>query len=124
MLRSIPNKVHTRLEVDGKGASNVLKTFRAGIDDYSNAMDRLANDIRTTGTVFGNMIKGSMLSNISLLVPAIASLVPALMAVMNAAGVVAGGALGMAQAFGTAYAGVGLFAGMAVSALDMLKKVL
>ena len=34
-----------------------------------------------------------MLSNISLLVPAIASLVPALMAVMNAAGVVAGGAL-------------------------------
>ena len=44
------------------------------------------------------------------------------MAVMNAAGVVAGGALGMAQAFGTAYAGVGLF-GMAVSALDMLKKV-
>ena len=31
------------------------------------------------------------------------------MAVMNA-GVVAGGALGMAQAFGTAYAGVGLFA--------------
>ena len=29
----------------------------------------------------------------------------------------------MAQAFGTAYAGVGLFAGMAVSALDMLKKV-
>ena len=47
-------------------------------------MNRLANDIRTTGTVFGNMIKGSMLSNISLLVPAIASLVPALMAVMNA----------------------------------------
>ena len=122
MLRSIPNRIHTRIDVDGEGASSVLKTFRAGIDDYSNAMDRLANDIRTTGTVFGNMIKGSMLSNISLLVPAIASLVPALMAVMNAAGVVAGGALGMAQAFGTAYAGVGLFAGMAVSALDMLKK--
>ena len=38
------------------------------------------------------MIKGSLLSNISLLVPAIANVVPALMAVLNALGVVAGGA--------------------------------
>ena len=101
-----------------------FKQLHKGLEDYSNSLDSLANDIRSFGTVFGNMIKGSLLANISLLVPAIASLVPALMAVMNAAGVVAGGALGMAQAFGTAYAGVGLFAGMAVSALDMLKKVL
>ena len=122
MLRSIPNIVRTRLIVDKEKAVGGLKAFRKGLEGANNTMDAVANDIRTFSTVIGNMFKGALLSNITLLVPAIASLVPALMAVMNAAGVVAGGALGMAQAFGTAYAGVGLFAGMAVSALDMLKK--
>lgn len=123
MLRSIPNRIHTRFDADTSMATKGLLAFRAGIQNANKTWDELASDIRTMATVMGNMLKGALLSNITLLVPAIASLVPALMAVMNAAGVVAGGALGMAQAFGTAYAGVGLFAGMAVSALDMLKKV-
>ena len=62
-----------------------------------------------------------MLSNISLLVPAIASIVPALMAVLNAAGVVAGGAVGMAGAFGVAAAGAVGFGAMAISALKMVE---
>ena len=106
MLRSIPNSVRTRLIVDKEKAVGGLKAFRKGLEGANNTMDAVANDIRTFSTVIGNMFKGALLSNITLLVPAIASLVPALMAVMNAAGVVAGGALGMAQAFGTAYAGV------------------
>ena len=61
------------------------------------------------------MIKGSLLSNISLLVPA--SVVPALMAVLNALGVGAGGALGLAGAFGVAGAGVVAFGAMGISAL-------
>ena len=81
-----------------------FKQLHKGLEDYSNSLDSLANDIRSFGTVFGNMIKGSLLSNISLLVPAIASVVP-LMAVLNALGVVAGGALGVAGAFGVAGAG-------------------
>ena len=121
MLRSIPNRIHTRFDADTSMATKGLLALR-GIQNANKTWDELASDIRTMATVMGNML-GALLSNITLLVPAIASLVPALMAVMNAAGVVAGGALGMAQAFGTAYAGVGLFAGMAVSALDMLKKV-
>ena len=94
--------------------------LRKGLKDYNNTLDKLANDIRTFGTVFGNMIKGSLLSNISLLVPAIASVVPALMAVLNALGVVAGGALGVAGAFGVAGAGVVAFGAMGISALKML----
>ena len=66
------------------------------------------------------MIQGALLSNITLLVPAIASLVPALMAVLNAIGVVAGGALGLAGAFGVAGAGAVAFGAMGISALTML----
>ncbi|WP_353419222.1 hypothetical protein PYH66_13990 (plasmid) [Staphylococcus delphini] len=88
---------------------------------FGKKMDTLANDIRTTGTVFANMIKGTMLSSISILVPAIASIVPALMAVLNAVGVVGGGVVGLANAFGIAGAGVVGFGAMAVSALKMVE---
>ena len=120
MLRSIPNRVRTRLDVDGNPAIAFFKQLHKGLEDYSNSLDSLANDIRSFGTVFSNMIKGSLLANISLLVPAIASVVPALMAVLNALGVVAGGALGVAGAFGVAGAGAMAFGAMGISALKML----
>ncbi|MEK5191204.1 phage tail protein [Staphylococcus sp. FSL M7-0405] len=120
MLRSIPNRHRTRLEVDGDQPVTFFGELRKGLKDYNNTLDKLANDIRTFGTVFSNMIKGSLLANISLLVPAIASVVPALMAVLNALGVVAGGALGVAGAFGVAGAGAVAFGAMGISALKML----
>lgn len=120
MLRSIPNRHRTRLDVDGNPAIAFFKQLHKGLEDYSNSLDSLANDIRSFGTVFSNMIKGSLLANISLLVPAIASVVPALMAVLNALGVVAGGALGVAGAFGVAGAGAVAFGAMGISALKML----
>lgn len=120
ILRSIPNKVRTRIEVDGDKAEGFLRALSAGIDASTKSWDRLATKIRTIGTVLGNMIKGVLISNITLLVPIIASLVPVLMAVMNAIGVVAGGALGLAGAFGVASAGVVAFGAMGISALTML----
>ena len=123
MLRSIPNIVRTRLNVDSNLGvmRKSLSAFREGIESANDAWDRLANDIRSFATVLGNMIKGVLLSNITLLVPAIASLVPVLMSVLNAAGVVAGGAIGMAGAFGVATAGAFAFGAMAVSALKMVQ---
>ena len=121
ILRSIPNKVRTRLDVDAKKSESAIASISKAIDSANNTWDTIAKKIRTVGTIFQNMIQGVMLSNISLLVPVIASLVPVLMAVANAIGVVAGGAAGLGVAFGVAYAGVGVFAGMAVSALKMLK---
>ena len=120
ILRSIPNKVRTRIEFDGDKAEGFLRALSAGIDESTKSWDRLATKIRTIGTVFGNMIQGVLISNITLLVPIIASLVPVLMAVMNALGVVAGGALGLAGAFGVASAGVVAFGAMGISALTML----
>ena len=120
MLRSIPNRVRTRLVVDNKSALNGIKSVHRAIGDFGNAMDTLATDIRTTGTIIGNMFKGVMLSSITTLVPAIASLVPALMAVLNATGVVAGGAVGMVGAFANG-AGVVGFGAMAMTALKWSK---
>lgn len=120
MLRSIPNRVRTRLDVDGGNSLGFFRSLGAAIDESTRTWDKLATKIRTIGTVLGNMIKGALLSNISLLVPAIASLVPALMAVLNAIGVVSGGALGLAGAFGVAGAGVVGFGAMGISALTML----
>lgn len=120
-LKSIPNRVQSNIIVDEKRAVGAFRSIHRGIQGANDAMDKLANDIRTFGTVFGNIIKGSLLTNISLLVPAIASIVPALMAVLNAAGVVAGGALGMANAFAIAGAGAVGFGAMAMSALKMVQ---
>lgn len=120
-LKAIPNRIQSNIIVDEKRAVGAFRSIHRGIQGANDAMDKLANDIRTFGTVFGNIIKGSLLSNISLLVPAIASLVPALMAVLNAAGVVAGGALGMANAFAIAGAGAVGFGAMAMSALKMVQ---
>lgn len=120
ILRSIPNKVRTRIEVDGDKAEGFLRALSAGIDASTKSWDRLATKIRTIGTVFGNMVKGVLISNITLLVPIIASLVPVLMAVLNAIGIVAGGALGLAGAFGVAGAGAVAFGAMGISALTML----
>ncbi|WP_436954426.1 phage tail protein [Staphylococcus ureilyticus] len=120
-LKSIPNRIQSNIIVDEKRAVGAFRSIHRGIQGANDAMDKLANDIRTFGTVFGNIIKGSLLTNISLLVPAIASIVPALMAVLNAAGVVAGGALGMANAFAIAGAGAVGFGAMAISALKMVE---
>lgn len=120
VLRSIPNKVRTRLEVDSDKAEGFLRALSAGIDESTKSWDRLATKIRTIGTVLGNMVQGVLISNITLLVPIIASLVPVLMAVLNALGVVAGGALGVAGAFGVAGAGAVAFGAMGISALTML----
>lgn len=120
VLRSIPNKVRTRLEVDSDKAEGFLRALSAGIDESTKSWDRLATKIRTIGTVLGNMVQGVLISNITLLVPIIASLVPVLMAVLNAISVVAGGAAGLAGAFGVASAGVVAFGAMGISALTML----
>lgn len=121
MLKSIPNKHRTRLDVDGNPARKAINAVHKAVSNFGNSLDKLANDVRTTGTVFSSMFRGVMLSSVTMLVPAIASLVPVLMAVMNAAAVVAGGAAGMVGAFATAGAGVLGFGAMAMTALNMVK---
>lgn len=113
--------VHVKFDTRGMTRAQVLtRALSDSLDEYGDKMDRLATKIRTFGTVFGQQIKGVLIASFQGLIPIIAGLVPAIMAVANALGVVAGGALGVAGAFGIAASGAFAFGAMAVSAIKML----
>ncbi|WP_053037786.1 phage tail protein [Staphylococcus haemolyticus] len=113
--------VHVKFDTRGMTRAQVLtRALSDSLDEYGDKMDRLATRIRTFGTVFGQQIKGVLIASFQGLIPIIAGLVPAIMAVANALGVVAGGALGVAGAFGIAAGGAFAFGAMAVSAIKML----
>lgn len=122
MLATLHDKT-VKVNFDTRGMTRAQVLTRAlgqSLDEYGDKMDRLATKIRTFGTVFGQQIKGLLIASFQGLIPIIAGLVPAIMAVANALGVVAGGALGVAGAFGIAASGAFAFGAMAVSAIKML----
>ncbi|UXU56809.1 terminase [Staphylococcus agnetis] len=107
-------KVMTRAQI-------LTRALNQSLTDYGDKMDALATKIRTFGTVFSQQIKGLIIASFQALIPIIASLVPALMAVLNAVGVLSGGVLGLVGAFSIAGAGAVAFGAMAISAIKMLK---
>lgn len=113
-----------RKEVNG--TSSIWGKLNNALEDYGKKMDALATKIRTFGTIFAQQVKGLMIASIQALIPVIAGLVPAIMAVLNAVGVLGGGVLGLAGAFSIAGAGAVAFgvmaiSVMAISAIKMLK---
>ncbi|HDP5863099.1 TPA: hypothetical protein P6V15_002589 [Staphylococcus aureus] len=122
LLRSIPNKIKTRADFDGRQYGNALKGLNRQVDVFQDRMDRIAKSIRTFGTIGANTIQGTLLSSFSALIPVIGGLVPAIAAVGNATVALGGGAVGAAGAFGILRLGITGFAGMAASAIQMLDK--
>ncbi|UZW89856.1 phage tail protein [Staphylococcus lugdunensis] len=112
-----------RVNFDTRGLTRAQILTRAlgqSLDEYGDKMDALATKIRTFGTIFGQQIKGVMIASVQALIPVIAGLVPALMAVLNAVGVLGGGVIGLAGAFSVAGLGAVAMAVMGVSAIKML----
>ncbi|SGW64198.1 DUF6781 family protein [Staphylococcus argenteus] len=122
LLKSIPNKIKTRADFDGRQYGNALKGLNRQVDVFQDRMDRIAKSIRTFGTIGANTIQGTLLSSFSALIPVIGGLVPAIAAVGNATVALGGGAVGAAGAFGVLRLGITGFAGMAASAIQMLDK--
>lgn len=108
-----------RKEVNG--TSDIWGKLNNSLKDYGEKMDALATKIRTFGTIFAQQVKGLMIASIQALIPVIAGLVPAIMAVLNAVGVLGGGVIGLAGAFSVAGVGAVGFGAMAVTALKMVK---
>lgn len=118
MLKSIPNRLKTEVKVDvDRSAFNILTRLNAMTDEFQNNMGRMANSIRSFGTVMMNQIQGLLMMMSTALVPAIASIVPAVMAVGNAIGVTFGGAIGTVGALGIAFSGVAVYGGLVASVL-------
>ena len=76
---------HTvKLDFDTTGMSKMQVALTAGkraLDQYQSTMDGIASNIRTFGTIFAQQVKGLMIASIQALIPVIAGLVPAIMAV-------------------------------------------
>ncbi|PCF44178.1 phage tail protein [Staphylococcus delphini] len=119
LLRSIPNRRKVRVDADGNSFLRALDYLNKQSDVFVGRMDRIAKSIRTFGTIGANMIQGTLLSSFSALIPIVASLVPAIMAVGNALAVVGGGAIGLAGAFSIAGLGAVAFGAMSISAIKM-----
>ncbi|MBJ6275293.1 terminase [Staphylococcus aureus] len=123
MLSTLFDKT-VKVKFDTKGmtrAQILTKAMNQSLTEYGEKMDALATKIRTFGTIFAQQVKGLMIASVQALIPVIAGLVPAIMAVLNAVGVLGGGVLGLAGAFSIAGAGAVAFGAMAISAIKMLK---
>lgn len=123
MLATLHTKtVKVNFDTRGMTKAQILtKALNKSLTEYGEKMDALASKIRTFGTIFAQQVKGLMIASIQALIPVIAGLVPAIMAVLNSVGVLGGGVLGLAGAFSIAGAGVVAFGSMAISAIKMLK---
>ncbi|HDG4211039.1 TPA: terminase [Staphylococcus aureus] len=123
MLATLHTKtVKVNFDTRGMTKAQILtKALNKSLTEYGEKMDALASEIRTFGTIFAQQVKGLMIASIQALIPVIAGLVPAIMAVLNAVGVLGGGVLGLAGAFSIAGAGAVAFGAMAISAIKMLK---
>ncbi|HHZ7178149.1 TPA: terminase [Staphylococcus aureus] len=123
MLATLHNKtIKVNFDTRGMTKTQILtKALNQSLTDYSEKMDALATKIRTFGTIFAQQVKGLMIASIQALIPVIAGLVPAIMAVLNAVGVLGGGVLGLVGAFSVAGLGVVGFGAMAISALKMVE---
>ncbi|HGO3295152.1 TPA: terminase [Staphylococcus aureus] len=123
MLATLHTKtVKVNFDTRGMTKAQILtKALNKSLTEYGEKMDALASKIRTFGTIFAQQVKGLMIASIQALIPVIAGLVPAIMAVLNSVGVLGGGVLGLAGAFNIAGAGAVAFGSMAISAIKMLK---
>ena len=107
-----------RIRVITPNFKNLYHSFsRNFTDPFNRRMGELAENIRTFGTVFSNMIKGSLIASFSALVPIIAGATSAVMALGNSLGVVAGNLLGFVGALGVAGLGVAAYGGLVASVL-------
>lgn len=137
MLRSIPNAIRTKVDLDsGMAISRLtaiqlmanksLKKITMKLDIDTKGMTTAQMAMATLGKASDGLrskiglLPSAFLALAPAIIPILASIVPAIMAIGNALAVVGGGAIGLAGAFGILYGGLGLFAGMAMSATKML----
>ena len=100
---------------------NMFRVLHRGIENFNNELDALATDIRSFGTVFANVIKGGLVSNISALVPLTAGATSAVMALGNAVGVLGGMVIGLAGAGSIGFGGIVAYGGMVTDVLNRVK---
>ncbi|MGE1211145.1 hypothetical protein [Bacillus pumilus] len=92
------------------------------LDNFENAMNRLAKITNSISTVFGNAIRGGLLALLPAIAPALAGAVGVLGSLGPMIGSATGGLMGLVSAFSTAGTGAVAFGALAVTSIGNVIK--
>lgn len=113
---SNPFKVRVKADVDRRGFTRAYHGIKNNFTDpFNRRLGELATNIRTMGTVLGNVIRGSLVASMSALVPIVAAATSAVMALGNSIGVAVGNILAFVGAVAIALGGVVAYGGLAAT---------
>ncbi|WP_217609058.1 hypothetical protein [Bacillus sp. GbtcB10] len=136
-LASIPNRVTTIINGSAAAlirsvaiARTALATLpkkiwiniEGRLDNFENAMNRLAKITNSISTVFGNAIRGGLLALLPAIAPALAGAVGVLGSLGPMIGSATGGLMGLVSAFSTAGTGAVAFGALAVTSIGNVIK--
>jgi hypothetical protein len=103
-----------------KTATDVVVNVKVRYKKAQQRLDKIADTIRTLGTVGQNMMFGSLLAISPSIVPILAATIGALGAIGPMIGVLAGSTFALATAFGFAAVAAAAFAGVAIPTISKL----
>ncbi|MEC1411936.1 hypothetical protein P9C93_15170 [Bacillus safensis] len=136
-LASIPNRVKTVINGSAAALIRSVAVARAALatipreiwvkiegrlDNFENAMNRLAKITNSISTVFGNAIRGGLLALLPAIAPALAGAVGVLGSLGPMIGSATGGLMGLVSAFSTAGTGAVAFGALAVTSIGKVIK--
>ncbi|PRO41048.1 hypothetical protein [Bacillus sp. LLTC93] len=136
-LSSIPNRVKTVINGSAAALIRSVAVARAALatipreiwvkiegrlDNFENAMNRLAKITNSISTVFGNAIRGGLLALLPAIAPALAGAVGVLGSLGPMIGSATGGLMGLVSAFSTAGTGAVAFGALAVTSIGNVIK--
>ncbi|MEK5454528.1 hypothetical protein NST92_05420 [Bacillus sp. FSL R5-0586] len=136
-LASIPNRVKTVINGSAAALIRSVAVARAALatipreiwvkiegrlDNFENAMNRLAKITNSISTVFGNAIRGGLLALLPAIAPALAGAVGVLGSLGPMIGSATGGLMGLVSAFSTAGTGAVAFGALAVTSIGNVIK--
>ncbi|MES9748532.1 hypothetical protein ABWK35_15495 [Bacillus safensis] len=136
-LASIPNRVKTVINGSAAALIRSVAVARAALatipreiwvkiegrlDNFENAMNRLAKITNSISTVFGNAIRGGLLALLPAIAPALAGAVGVLGSLGPMIGSATGGLMGLVSAFSTAGTGAVAFGALAVTSIGSVIK--
>ncbi|ARD55617.1 hypothetical protein [Bacillus safensis] len=136
-LASIPNRVKTVINGSAAALIRSVAVARAALstipreiwvkiegrlDNFENAMNRLAKITNSISTVMGNALRGGLLALLPAIAPALASAVGVLGSLGPMIGSATGGLMGLVSAFSTAGTGAVAFGALAVTSIGKVIK--